>query len=73
MPELEKEQNNKHPSGEEKLLPIAELYPELNPDEQAEYFLNRFLEIMHEIFEEKQHLTSSAETFNLPGPAEKKS
>lgn len=37
-------------------LPIAELYPELNQSEreEAEYFLNRFLEVMHSIFEENQ-------------------
>lgn len=37
-------------------LPIAELYPELNQAEQeeSEYFLTRFLEIMHDIFQENQ-------------------
>lgn len=46
-------------------LPIAELYPELNFAQQAEaeYFLGRFLEVMHDIFEEKEakkaELTSS--------------
>lgn len=42
-------------------LPITELYPELNQSEQeeAEYFLNRFLEIMHNIFQENEQKDKS--------------
>ncbi len=42
-------------------LPIAEMYPDLSPEEQqeAEYYLTRYFEIVHSIFEEKYGLTSS--------------
>ncbi len=48
-------------SQEEFRLPIAELYPALTPQEQAqaEYYLLRYFEIINAIFEEKYDLTSS--------------
>ncbi len=42
-------------------LPIDELYPDLTLEQQreAEYFLERYLEIIHRIYEETGDLTSS--------------
>ena len=58
MNEFRKQSDNQ-PEIERDLLSIAELYPELSPAEQEEaaYFLNRFLEVMHRIFEENQRKT----------------
>lgn len=56
MAEFNEKSNKVFQSKSESGLLIAELYPELNQAEQdeAEYFLNRFLEVMHDIFEENQ-------------------
>jgi hypothetical protein len=42
-------------------LRVAELYPELTPEQQAEaeYYLIRYFEIINAIYEEKYGLTSS--------------
>ena len=42
-------------------LPIAEMYFQLSPEQQAEaeYYLTEYFEIIHSIFEEKYGLTSS--------------
>lgn len=55
MPELTEKSNNSENKGGN-ILSIVELYPELNQSEleEAEYFLSRFLEVMHDIFEENQ-------------------
>lgn len=60
MPEAKEKLNIPENKNEER-LPISELYPDLNPAEQeeAEYFLNRFLEVMLRIFEANQRLTNS--------------
>jgi len=48
-------------NADEYQLPIAEMYPDLTLDEQAEaeFYLTRYFEVIHSIFEEKHGLTSS--------------
>lgn len=43
----------------EQAVSIADLYPELTPEQQAEaeYYLNRYLEIVKDIFERPRNLT----------------
>lgn len=62
MKEYQKIQDDsKKQNASEYCLPIAEMYPDLSPEEQqeAEYYLTRYFEIIHSIFEEKYGLTSS--------------
>jgi hypothetical protein len=55
MPKSEKIVQSLKKDTSESLPCVAGLYPELNRAEQteAEYYLNRFLEVMSDIFEEK--------------------
>jgi hypothetical protein len=53
------QQEKRHDNSEKKadeLLPVAELYPELDREQQekAGYFLNRFLDVMLRICEENE-------------------
>lgn len=62
MNEFEKIQDDsKKLNSSEYFLPIAEMYSDLSPGQQAEaeYYLTRYFEIIHSIFEEKYGLTSS--------------
>lgn len=45
----------------EYVLPAAEMYPDLTPEEhrEAAFYLMRYFEVIHSIFEEKYGLTSS--------------
>lgn len=47
-----------------KQLTIADLYPDLTPEQQAEaeFYLNRYIAIVRRIFERTQNLTGPAET-----------
>lgn len=42
-------------------LPVAKLYPDLTPEQQAEveYFLTQYLEVIYRIYEEKYGLTGA--------------
>lgn len=42
-------------------MPVAEMYPQLTPEEQAEaeYFLTKYFEVLNAIFEEENDLTGS--------------
>lgn len=57
MPETNKATYEK----DEYRLPIAQIYPDLTPEQQAEaeFYLTQYFEIIHSIFEEKYGLTSS--------------
>lgn len=56
--------NEKH----NKLVTISDLYPELTPDEQqqAAYYLRRYIEVVRDIFERRQDLTDPDGTSNMP-------
>ena len=53
--------NNSRPNKTEYRLPVAELYPGLTPEEQqeVEYFLTQYLEIIYRIYRENEDLTES--------------
>lgn len=53
------------PSRQQYRLPVQKLYPNL-PDEQleeAEYFFNQYLEVIHRIFEENQQKKPGVDDF----------
>lgn len=63
MPTAKPDEISESANATENLLSIAELYPALNRREQAEaaYYLNRFLEVMDDIFQENQQEKAAKE------------
>lgn len=56
---MNQDESNKENTSEYR-LPIAEMYPNLSLEQQAEaeYYLTQYFEVIHSIFEEKYGLTS---------------